>query len=162
MRALLSAVALFAAGPALAQSIDLVKSLPAGAAPGSVTVVACPDCPSLQPVKSAYDVPPLPAGQQTVELRTVSGKQLIYRTEAWLGGSPVTFVSTPTPEMIAALTQKPVKGHNPMGDGIDTGARTAAVKPAPLQIKAPVEAAMGAPAPKAPAALDTSGFSLRN
>lgn len=167
MRVVLSVVALLVSGPALAQSIETVKSLPAGALNDSVTRIACPSCPTLQVKKSDYDVPALATGQQRMELRTVSGTQKLYRTEAWLGGSPVVFVSTPTPEMIAALTGEPVpfKKHDPIGDGIDNSAKTAALPDAatqPLQIKAPVAAAMEAPvAEKTPAKLDTDGFALR-
>lgn len=165
MRAFLSAVALLVAGPALAQSIDVVPSLPKGAPNESVTRVACPSCPPLQPAKSSYNVPSLPPGQQTMELRTVAGKQKVYRTEAWLGGSPVVFVSTATPAMIAALQPQPAKAHDPVGDGIDRTAETAAVSVSahhPLQLKAPVAAGMAAPAAApVPVKLDTAEFSLR-
>ena len=169
MRLILSVTALLVAGPALAQSIETLKALPPGAANDSITRISCPSCPALQPKKTSYDVPALATGKQVMELRTVSGKQKIYRTEAWLGGSPVVYVSTPTPEMIAALTVKPIKGHDPIGDGIDQSAKTAAVSAptpglapvvAPLQLKAPVTANMQAP-DVAPATLDTSGFTLR-
>nr|WP_316652812.1 plant virulence effector HPE1-like domain-containing protein [uncultured Gellertiella sp.] len=158
MRILMTLAALLAAAPAFAGSIDRLKSLPPGTDVEGITRIGCTDCPAPVAKKNPYDVPRLTQGQQRLELRTISGKQKLYRTEAWLGGSPVVFVSTPTAEEIAALTPAPGKTQVPGADGIDRIAKTAAVppSPAPLAARAPVTAA-----PAAPASLDASGFTLR-
>jgi len=84
-------------------------------------------------------VPTLEAGTQSVVVRNIDGQKRVVRTEAWMGGSPVTFVSKPTPEALAAAGE-PV-------DGIDMTARTAAVS--------------NSSAPREPAPLDISDFQLR-
>ena len=155
MRAPVALAALSLAGMAHAGSIDMVKSLPPGAAAASIVKLGCTDCPPPAPKKLAYNVPALKPGEQKLELRMVNGKEKLFRTDAWLGGSPVVFVSTPTAEMIAELKAPARKPHDPMGDGIDNAAKTAAV---PELAPAPPVAAAAAPVPKA---LDTSGFTLR-
>lgn len=102
----------------------------------SIQAKVCADCPPIKPdiAKKDYIVPELPLGTQTTVVRQIDGEQKIVRTEAWLGGSPVVFISKASPEALAAAGV-------PM-DGIDLGATTAAVD-----------------APPRP--LDTSTFQLR-
>lgn len=106
----------------------------------SIETRSCVDCPPKKPeiAKHAYVVPELPVGTQTMEVRQINGEQKVVRTEAWLGGSPVVFISQPSPEALAAAGISP--------DGIDLGAKTAAVSN-----KAPT-----------PPTLDISGFQLRD
>ena len=64
-------------------------------AAGSIETVRCTDCPALKPkLKGAtYHVDAITPGTQKVEVREENGQRKIFRTEAWMGGSPVLFVS---------------------------------------------------------------------
>lgn len=165
MRLFSALVLMSLAGAAQADSIEQLKALPKNAAVDSVIRIGCGTCPPPAPKKAAYAFPTLKSGQQKVELKTVNGEQKVFRTDAWIGGSPVTYVSTATKEDIAAL-EYPARHQNAQkGDGVDPTATTAAVgRGTPPQFKAPVAADMTAtPAPAIvpPKALDTSSFTLR-
>lgn len=140
------------ASPAAASSIDLVKGMPAGKISESMMHISCEHC---APAPAVATSPVLKPGEQTVELKMIDGEQKIVRTEAWLGGSPVVFVSAATPEAIALY----FPNKNVPADGVDEMNKTAAV-PASAQ---PSSAAIG-PAAGAPSAapLDVSGMSLRS
>lgn len=141
MRALfLTLTFALAAGSALASSIQPIDSKTEVSA-GSIIDRACTDCPSIKPpeVKKDYIVPELKPGTQTIVIRDVDGQKKVVRTEAWMGGSPVVFMSKPTPEALAAANTAP--------DGIDMTATTAAL---PQSVKTP-----------APTPLELSGFQLR-
>lgn len=121
----LTAAVLVLAGPALASSIEIVGSNPAKGA--SIVTVSCAHCPALKPVedKYAYKVPSIAPGTQAAEIVEIDGEAKLRRTEAWLGGSPVVFVSkaegwTTNGSVIAAAAVRPA-------DGIDVNATTAAV-----------------------------------
>ncbi|OOG76688.1 hypothetical protein B0E45_00645 [Sinorhizobium sp. A49] len=104
MRLLLitTAVAL-AAGSAWASSIDAVVS--GQAVNSSVAAVTCPQCPPLQNRKKiTYVVPEIEKGSAKVELKEINGEMKLVRTEAWLGGSPVVFVSKPSADVIKAAS----------------------------------------------------------
>ena len=121
----LGAAILLMAGSAMASSIEVIGKATPRPAEGSIVTESCADCPPLQAevTKKDYTVPELkPGALQTTEVRDVGGEKKIYRTEAWMGGSPVLFVSKATPEaMIAAAPPAPA------ADGIDMSATTAAV-----------------------------------
>lgn len=106
MRSLLITAALvFAAGTAAASSIEDVIS--GEAANSSVATISCAHCPPLQPKKkSSYIVPDLEPGTARVELKEIDGEVKSIRTEAWLGGSPVVFVSKASDEAIKAAAKK--------------------------------------------------------
>ncbi|WP_049735986.1 plant virulence effector HPE1-like domain-containing protein [Rhizobium ecuadorense] len=147
----LGAAILLMAGSAMASSIEVVgKTAPR--TEGSIVTERCADCPPLQAelVKKDYTVPELKPGVlQASEVRDVGGEKKIYRTEGWMGGSPVVFVSKATPEaMIAAAPSAP------SADGIDMSATTAAVIGGDAR---PVVAGMA----EQPAALNVSEFELR-
>ncbi|MBB2754261.1 UNVERIFIED_ORG: hypothetical protein GGI57_004996 [Rhizobium aethiopicum] len=147
----LGAAILLMAGSAMASSIEVVgKTAPR--TDGSIVTERCADCPPLQAelVKKDYTVPELKPGVlQASEVRDVGGEKKIYRTEGWMGGSPVVFVSKATPEaMIAAAPSAP------SADGIDMSATTAAVIGGDAR---PVVAGMA----EQPAALNVSEFELR-
>lgn len=121
----LTAAVLVLAGPALASSIEIVGSTPAKGA--SIVTVSCAHCPALKPVedKYAYKVPSIAPGTQAAEIVEIDGEAKLRRTEAWLGGSPVVFVSkaegwTTNGSVIAAAAVR-------TADGIDVNATTAAV-----------------------------------
>ena len=145
-----AAVALLA-GSAMASSIDVVApSAPEGN--GSILKETCTSCPPLAVAerKKDYTVPTLsPGSLQASELRDVDGQKKLYRTEGWMGGSPVVFVSKATPEamLAAAPSAQPA-------DGIDMSATTAAVIGGDAK---PVAAGMA----EQPAALNVSEFELR-
>ncbi|RUL98656.1 plant virulence effector HPE1-like domain-containing protein [Rhizobium chutanense] len=145
------AAILLMAGSAMASSIEVVgKTAPR--TEGSIVTESCADCPPLQadPTKKDYTVPELKPGVlQASEVRDVGGEKKIYRTEGWMGGSPVVFVTKATPEamMAAAPSAAPA-------DGIDMNAQTAAVIGGDAR---PVAAGMT----EQPAALNVSQFELR-
>ncbi|MBY5569479.1 hypothetical protein HFO55_19850 [Rhizobium leguminosarum] len=147
----LGAAILLMAGSAMASSIEVVgKTAPS--AEGSIVTETCTHCPPLQAelTKRDYTVPELKPGVlQASEIRDVGGEKKIYRTEGWMGGSPVVFVSKATPEaMLAAAPSAPP------ADGIDMNATTAAVIGGDAK---PVAAGMA----EQPAALNVSEFRLR-
>jgi hypothetical protein len=143
-----SAVFLLAAGSAMAGSIEVIgPDAPKKA--GSILIETCAHCPPLQadPSKREYTVPTLsPGAFQQAEVRDIGGERKIYRTENWMGGSPVLFVNKATPEQMLALAPAVP------GEGIDNEA-TAAVVGGEAK---PLAAGMGATAP-----LDASRFELR-
>ncbi|MBY5757718.1 hypothetical protein HFO07_13820 [Rhizobium leguminosarum] len=145
------AAILLMAGSAMASSIEVVgKTAPS--AEGSIVTETCAHCPPLQAelTKKDYTVPELKPGVlQASEIRDVGGEKKIYRTEGWMGGSPVVFVSKATPEAMLAAAP-PV----PPADGIDMSATTAAVIGGDAR---PVAAGMA----EQPAALNASDFKLR-
>ncbi|RXT28592.1 hypothetical protein B5P46_07360 [Rhizobium leguminosarum] len=147
----LGAAILLMAGSAMASSIELVgKTAPS--AEGSIVTETCAHCPPLQAelTKRDYTVPELKPGLlQASEIRDVGGEKKIYRTEGWMGGSPVVFVSKATPEAILAAAPSA-----PPADGIDMSATTAAVIGGDAR---PVAAGMA----EQPAALNVSEFKLR-
>ncbi|MGO6968747.1 plant virulence effector HPE1-like domain-containing protein [Rhizobium leguminosarum] len=147
----LGAAILLMAGSAMASSIEVVgKTAPS--AEGSIVTETCAHCPPLQAelTKKDYTVPELKPGVlQASEIRDVGGEKKIYRTEGWMGGSPVVFVSKATPEaMLAAAPPAPP------ADGIDMSATTAAVIGGDVK---PVAAGMA----EQPAAVNASDFKLR-
>ncbi|EJB03972.1 hypothetical protein Rleg9DRAFT_2818 [Rhizobium leguminosarum bv. trifolii WSM597] len=145
------AAVLLMAGSAMASSIEVIGKT-AAPAEGSIVTESCAACPPLQAelIKKDYTVPELKPGVlQASEVRDVGGEKKIYRTEGWMGGSPVVFVSKATPEaMIAAAPSAP------SADGIDMSATTAAVIGGDAK---PVVAGMA----EQPAALNVSNFELR-
>ncbi|MBB6220100.1 plant virulence effector HPE1-like domain-containing protein [Rhizobium leguminosarum] len=147
----LGAAVLLMAGSAMASSIEVIGKT-AAPAEGSIVTESCAACPPLQAelIKKDYTVPELKPGVlQASEVRDVGGEKKIYRTEGWMGGSPVVFVSKATPEaMIAAAPSAP------SADGIDMSATTAAVIGGDAK---PVVAGMA----EQPAALNVSDFELR-
>jgi hypothetical protein len=140
MRLVLTTILVLASGTAFGSSITSLSGSP-NAVP-SVVIKHCDDCPAPTPApdRSAYRVPGLPSGTQKVEVREIDGEKKLVRTEAWLGGSPVTFVSklqdwekdsavAGVEPSANAPTQAPVHAAAPARDGIDTAATTSAVSP---------------------------------
>ena len=134
----LSAAFLLIAGSAMASSF-LPMDSQTRTSGNSIDMKVCAACPPIKPViaKKDYVVPELPVGTQTMVIRQIDGEQKVVRTEAWLGGSPVVFISKASPEALTAAGA-------PM-DGVDLGATTAAVPTAGPESKP----------------LDTSAFHLR-
>jgi len=148
-----AAIALLA-GSAMASSIDVVApSAPEGN--GSILKETCTSCPPLAVAerKKDYTVPTLtPGSLQASELRDVDGQKKLYRTEGWMGGSPVVFVTKATPDVVQAFNKEATPA-----DGIDPTPTTSVIG---LDAK-PAVAGMAAPAEQT-APLDISDFKLRN
>ncbi|MCA1440544.1 hypothetical protein I6F07_10005 [Ensifer sp. IC4062] len=170
MRALLiSAAFALLAGTAAASSIEDVVS--GKAVNSSVATVSCANCPPLQPKKkSSYVVPEIAPGTDKVELKEVGGEVKLVRTEAWLGGSPVVFVSKAPEEVVraAAMKVEPATAsasvsvdlsqpgtHKVVSAEIDETAKTASVHP--ISRAKPVAAAMAGNSQE----FDPAGFELR-
>lgn len=77
------------------------------------------DCSTCPPIKDeaktgAYVVQELEPGTQKVEIREINGKKKMVRTEAWLGGSPVVFITAMPEEnakdLDAAAAAQPMPG----------------------------------------------------
>lgn len=101
LRVLIAAAGVLAALPAAASSIEIPKNSGKG---DSVTVVTCADCPPFQESRrSTYVVPTIAPNTDRTEIREVGGRMKVVRTEAWLGGSPILFMTSPTEAQLAAL-----------------------------------------------------------
>lgn len=150
---LLTAAFLAMTGPALASSIEIVGPAPARSA--SILVINCTTCPPLKAEedKKAYKVPQIAPGTQAAEIVEINGENKLRRTESWLGGSPVVFISkaegwSTDGSVIAAAAIVP-------DDGIDADATTAAVPGVGEPAKAPLDA------PSASKPLDATTYELR-
>lgn len=62
----------------------------------SIEKISCPSC--VKKPKRVESVVELTPGTQKIEIREVAGVKKIYRTESWLGGSPVVMVSKALPD----------------------------------------------------------------
>lgn len=151
----LTAAFLAVTGPALASSIEIVGPAPAKGA--SILVVNCATCPPLKAIedKKAYKVPQIAPGTQAAEIVEIDGEAKLRRTESWLGGSPVVFISkaegwSTDGSVIAAAAIAP-------NDGIDVNATTAAVSGGAAGT--PVKAMLVGPA--GPKPLDVTTYELR-
>ena len=120
----LSAAIALMSGPVMASSIDVVgKSAPTDN--GSILTETCQTCPPLQAtlVKKDYIVPTLQPGTfQSSQIRDIAGEKKLFRTEGWMGGSPVVFVTKAPEESMTASAPPAVPS-----DGIDMTATTSAV-----------------------------------
>ncbi|WP_165215032.1 plant virulence effector HPE1-like domain-containing protein [Affinirhizobium pseudoryzae] len=126
---LLTILVLAAASPAAASSIEKLSTIPI-ANPESVVEIRCAACDEIpRTIKEpTYKVPELQGEEQRLELQVRNGKPALLRTEALMGGSPVTFVSLNPVfienerSAIAGRSGAPMKG-----DGVDMQATTSAV-----------------------------------
>lgn len=152
----LALVASIAAGSADTSSISVLSGKPVAGTP-SVIEIACTDCNGKRPrlSRSTYVVPSLETGYERVTISEIGGKPAVTRTENFMGGSPVRFVSLNPVwverEQQLMLTRSVSSGRS---DGVDVKATTSAVsadaaKPA---VVTPVEE---------PALPDFSKFELR-
>ncbi|PKA40109.1 plant virulence effector HPE1-like domain-containing protein [Rhizobium sullae] len=149
---ILGAAILLAAGSAMASSIEVIGKTPRTGGESIVTET-CASCPPLQSTerKKDYTVPALPPGAiQESALRDVAGEPKLYRTEGWMGGSPVVFVTKATPEVIAAFKE------TVPAEGIDPTATTSVIGGDAKPVVAGMSVSMEQTAP-----LDVSGFKLR-
>jgi hypothetical protein len=146
--AFILAFATATAGSAVAGSIDMIKT---GEKGSSVDYIQCAACAAEAKPPEAPAAPTLRPGEQKIEIRTVNGQKLIFRTEAWLGGSPVVMVSkAPSGDAASqAADAQPSDDMPPPINMIDRNATTSAVSadmggPPPLG----ADRKMGGDAPK--------------
>ncbi|MGX5719514.1 plant virulence effector HPE1-like domain-containing protein [Shinella zoogloeoides] len=122
MRILLPTLAFaLLAAPALAGSIRPVED---AVSADSIETIRCGDCPALKPkIKAAtYHVDAIAPGTQKVEVREENGERKIFRTEAWMGGSPVVFVSKAPAETTQAASTDTEENAVTVDAGTQTGA----------------------------------------
>ena len=95
LRVMIAAALCAAAGAAHAGSIESFTATTSTRT--SIVEIGCPSCAQELKEKIAEETEvKLAPGEQIVEVREVEGQMMIYRTENWLGGSPVTMVSKAT------------------------------------------------------------------
>lgn len=117
-KTLLTVALVLASGSAMASSIEIIGQN--RTSNGSVVSVICTACPpAAVKLKSADAAPTLAPGTQEISIRDVDGKKQIQRTEAWMGGSPVTFMSSnslwlPQEPSIPSITETAFPGTDVM------------------------------------------------
>tara|TARA_R110002020_G_scaffold86731_10_gene214146 strand:- start:16289 stop:16828 length:540 start_codon:yes stop_codon:yes gene_type:complete len=107
LRVMIAAALCAAAGAANAGSVDTFA--PTSSDRSSIIEVGCPACAREAAKKAAEEAEiKLAPGEQIIEVRNIDGQMMIYRTENWLGGSPVTMVRKATDlDLIALGVAKP-------------------------------------------------------
>ena len=95
----------------------------------SIVEIGCPSCARAAAEKAAEDAEiKLAPGEQIVAARDLGGEMMIYRTENWLGGSPVTMVRKASEADLIALgvaepaTNKVAVTEDPTAEGADQSA----------------------------------------
>ncbi|PWW01813.1 hypothetical protein DFR52_102477 [Hoeflea marina] len=117
-RIIFTAAMTVAAGAAQAASVDFFA--PTASTRSSIVVIGCPACVKAEEkAEEEKRSPALAPGSQTVELRIVDGKPMVYRTENWLGGSAVTWVSKGTPLELQAYGFEPEAGADTAAAPLD-------------------------------------------
>lgn len=102
MRSLvLLAAVLCVPGPALAGSFTTISDRAVGA--DSIMSIGVPAPKAAAPAPKAATLAP---GSEKIRLESSNGTTKIYRTEAWLGGSPVTYVTTGSEADLALLKNR--------------------------------------------------------
>jgi hypothetical protein len=111
MRVLLFSLVSLVAASAHASSIEAV--ITGGSKGPSITQMPCNQCPPPVVKKSSsYVVPEIAPGTEHVEIREINGEKHLVRTEAWLGGSPIVFVSKASEDVVkASEAAKLLKGE---------------------------------------------------
>lgn len=116
--------------PALASSIERLATKPPGN-PQSLVALGCTGCTGpveTNPPSPSIERLGLPRNGQILRITDRQGQKALERTEAWMGGSPVTFVSLNPlfiheEERLMALRKAPALPAN--GDGVDAGTTAA-------------------------------------
>lgn len=136
-------------------------------APRSIEKISCPTC-VRKPKKEVQSIVELAPGTQKIEIRDIGGVKKVFRTESWLGGSPVVFVSKALPDSAPVIADgQPSEAESIAAAPATTPDRPAASAEADMidekSTTAAVTADMGAKAkadPK-PASFDPSRLELR-
>lgn len=102
LRLMIAATICAGAGAAQAGSIE--PFAPTASDRTSIVEVGCPSCAREAKEKAVEEAQvKLAPGEQIIEVREIDGEMMIYRTENWLGGSPVTMVRKATKLDLAAM-----------------------------------------------------------
>ncbi|NTJ41510.1 hypothetical protein G6L28_02715 [Agrobacterium larrymoorei] len=101
-KVVLTLALMLASGSAMAGSIEHIRG--DRTSNDSVISISCAFCPA--PAAPAVEIaaPAIEPGTQNISVREISGRKETVRTEAWLGGSPVTYVSANPMWLPAATT----------------------------------------------------------
>jgi hypothetical protein len=151
MRLAIIATLAAVSAPAFAGSIDVMST---DRTNRSVEFIRCDVCePEVDADQKAEAAGPvLKPGEQKIEIRTVNGQKMIYRTESWMGGSPVVMVSKAPASLDAAVADtEPLPAETPI---IDRDATTSAVSAGMQHMPPPIEEAKVAPPPFDPGKLE--------
>jgi hypothetical protein len=140
MLRLITAITL-CAGASAASAASIESFQPTASTRSSIVEVGCPICTLEAEKRAAAEATiKLAPGEQIIEVRELGGEKMIYRTEGWLGGSPVVMVSKASEADLIALGM------------FETGSEQAAVpdavnhgEGAPVTEKAVTEPALVAP-----------------
>lgn len=101
-RWIIAAALCLSAGTTYAGSVEPFQ--PSSSTRTSIIEVGCPPCVLEAERKAAEEaMVKLKPGEQIFEVREMGGEQMIYRTEQWLGGSPVTMVRKASEADLIAL-----------------------------------------------------------
>ncbi|AKI01522.1 hypothetical protein IMCC20628_02827 [Hoeflea sp. IMCC20628] len=102
LRLMIAATICAGAGAANAGSIEQFTATTSSRT--SIVEFGCPSCARKAAAKAVEEATiKLEPGEQIIEVRDVAGEKMIYRTENWLGGSPVTMVRKATELDLIAL-----------------------------------------------------------
>jgi hypothetical protein len=140
MRLILTFAIALSGAPAYSASITTLGGTPEQVP--SVVHSRCDNCPAPTPPadRSTYHVPSLQTGTQRMEVREIGGEKKLTRTESWMGGSPVVYVSKlqdweQSPSTLAGVQPSatdsgtvPGDERAPPSDGVDLTATTSAVE----------------------------------
>ncbi len=110
-RIILTAGMMFIGGTAMASSIEVLHG--GKTSNGSVLIITCDACSSAPVASKALTKAVLERGTQNISTRDIDGRKETVRTEAWLGGSPVTFVSSNPLWLPQDHSQAVVAEHSP-------------------------------------------------
>lgn len=145
-RWIIAAALCLSAGTAHAGSVEPFQ--PTASTRTSIIEVGCPPCVLEAERKAAEEaMVRLGPGEQIFEVREMDGEPMIYRTEQWLGGSPVTMVRKASEaDLIALGLAAPKDGQTAAIKDTDAGVTPVTVDAAQANAGRPVtEPALTAP-----------------
>ncbi|MEQ8305520.1 MAG: plant virulence effector HPE1-like domain-containing protein [Hoeflea sp.] len=99
----LIAAALLCAGASAASASSIEAFKETSSTRSSIVEIGCHECARAAEAAAEEAEVRLEPGEQIFEVREVDGEQKIYRTEGWLGGSPITMVSKASEADLIAL-----------------------------------------------------------
>ncbi|MEQ8481679.1 MAG: plant virulence effector HPE1-like domain-containing protein [Hoeflea sp.] len=99
----LIAATLLCAGASAASASSIEAFKETSSTRSSIVEIGCHECARAAEAAAREAEVRLEPGEQIIEVREVDGEKKIYRTEGWLGGSPVTMVSKASEADLIAL-----------------------------------------------------------
>ena len=115
----LIAATLLCAGASAAGASSIESFKETSSTRSSIVEIGCHECARAAEAAAQEAEVRLEPGEQIIEVREVDGEKKIYRTEGWLGGSPVTMVSKASEANLIALG---LAGRLPMRFGTASAA----------------------------------------